>query len=84
MSKDYNRKNILLAKQLRKNSTPQEKHLWYDFLSKYSPKFQRQKAIDNFIADFYCHEAKLVMEIDGLQHTTEECALKDECKFCGY
>jgi very-short-patch-repair endonuclease len=78
VSKDYNRKNILLAKQLRKNSTPQEKHLWYDFLSKYSPKFQRQKAIDNFIADFYCHEAKLVIEIDGLQHTTEEGALKDE------
>jgi very-short-patch-repair endonuclease len=74
----YNGKNITLAKNLRKNSTPQEKHLWYDFLSKYSPKFQRQKAIDNFIADFYCHEAKLVIEIDGLQHTTEECALKDE------
>ena len=35
MSLDYNEKNIALAKNLRKNATPQENHLWYDFLSKY-------------------------------------------------
>ena len=74
----YNGNNIVLAKNLRKNSTPQEKHLWYEFLSKYVPKFQRQKAIDNFIADFYCHEAKLIIEIDGSQHLTEQGATKDE------
>ena len=78
MSLDYNEKNIPLAKDLRKNSTPQEKHLWYDFLSKYPIRFQRQKAIDNFIADFYCHKAKLVIEIDGSQHYTEEGMRKDE------
>ena len=72
MSLDYNKKNITLAKNLRKNATPQEKHLWYDFLSKYEIKFQRQKAIDNFIADFYCHKAKLVIEIDGSQHYEEK------------
>ena len=65
MSLDYNEKNITLAKNLRKNATPQENHLWYDFLAKYKVRFQRQKAIDNFIADFYCHKAKLIIEIDG-------------------
>ena len=78
MSLNYNKKNIVLAKNLRKNETPQEKHLWYDFLSKYEIRFQRQKAIDNFIADFYCHKAKLIIEIDGSQHYTEEGKQKDE------
>ncbi len=78
MSLDYNKKNITLAKSLRKNATPQENHLWYDFLSKHEVRFQRQKAIDNFIADFYCHKAKLIIEIDGSQHYTKEGKLKDE------
>ena len=78
MSLDYNEKNIALAKYLRKNATPQENHLWYDFLSKYNVRFQRQKAIDNFIADFYCHKAKLVVEIDGSQHYTEKGMKSDE------
>ena len=72
MSLLYNGKNIPLAKSLRKNATPEENHLWYDFLSNYKIRFQRQKAIDNFIADFYCHKAKLIIEIDGSQHYTEE------------
>lgn len=71
MSLDYNEKNIVLAKNLRKNATPEEKHLWYDFLSKYEIRFQRQKAIDNYIADFYCHKARLIIELDGSQHYTE-------------
>lgn len=78
MSLDYNKKNITLAKNLRKNATPQEQHLWYDFLSKYKVRFQRQKAIDDFIADFYCHKAKLVVEIDGTQHSTSRGKEKDE------
>ena len=78
MSLDYNDKNIVLAKNLRKGGTPQEKHLWYDFLSKYEIRFQRQKAIDNFIADFYCHKARLVVEIDGAQHFSIEGQQKDE------
>ena len=72
MSLPYDSKNIPLARKLRKHATPQENHLWYDFLSKYEVRFQRQKAIDHFIADFYCHKAKLVIEIDGSQHYTEE------------
>ncbi|MBQ4569450.1 MAG: endonuclease domain-containing protein [Ruminococcus sp.] len=78
MPLQYNGRNIKLAQNLRKNATRQEKHLWYDFLSKYEIRFQRQKAIDNFIADFYCHKAKLVIEIDGSQHYTEDAIGKDE------
>ena len=78
MSLDYKEKNIPLAKKLRKNATPQENHLWYDFLAKYEVRFQRQKAIADFIADFYCHKAKLIIEIDGWQHYTDEGRQKDE------
>lgn len=78
MSLNYNKKNIPLAKKLRKNATTQENHLWYCFLSKYEIRFQRQKAIDDFIADFYCHKAKLIIEIDGSQHHTEQGLKKDE------
>ena len=78
MSLDYNKKNIILAKNLRTNATREEKRLWYDFLSNYKVRFQRQKAIDNFIADFYCHKAKLVIEIDGFQHYTEDGIKNDE------
>ncbi len=80
MSLKYNGKNIFLAKNLRKNSTPQENHLWYDFLSKYPVRFQRQKAIDNYIVDFYCHKAKLVIELDGSQHYCKKDAERDEMR----
>lgn len=80
MSLDYHKKNIILAKNLRKRATPQENHLWYDFLSKHEIRFQRQKAIDHFIADFYCHKAKLIIEIDGSGHFTKEGVQKDELR----
>ena len=72
MSLKYNKNLIPRAKELRKNMTRHEKHLWYDFLCKYPVRFQRQKTIDNFIADFFCHKAKLVIELDGSQHYTED------------
>ena len=68
----YNGGYIPLAKELRKNATKEEKHLWYDYLSKDPVRFQRQKVIDDFITDFYCHKAKLIIEIDGSQHYTED------------
>ena len=77
MSLEYNQKNIPLAKTLRKNATAQERHLWYAFLSKYQPRFQRQKAIGNYIADFYCHKARLIIELDGSQHFSDEGMAKD-------
>ena len=60
------------AKSLRRNMTPEEKHLWYDFLRHHSIKIYRQRIIDGFIVDFCCHSAKLVIEIDGSQHYTPE------------
>ena len=72
MSLPYKSDLIQRAKELRKNATPQENHLWYDFLRSYPVRFQRQKTIDSFIADFYCHAAKLVIEIDGSQHYEQQ------------
>lgn len=72
MSLEYNKKLIPRAKELRKNMTKQEKHLWYDFLNTYPVRFQRQKTINNYIVDFYCHKAELIIELDGLQHYTED------------
>ena len=77
MMLNYNSKNIELAKTLRKNMTPQEKHLWYDYLANYKPNFQRQKSIDNFIVDFYCQKARLIIEIDGAEHFTKDGRRKD-------
>ena len=76
--KAYNKENIPLAKTLRKNMTPWERKLWYDFLRNYPVRFQRQKAIGNYIADFYCAKARLIIELDGGGHHTPEQAEKDE------
>ncbi len=64
----YNKKNRPNATQLRKNMTEQETQLWYKFLKTYPVKVNRQKMLDNFIVDFYCHKARLVIELDGSQH----------------
>ncbi len=42
--------------------------MWYRFLSRYPVRFRRQYIIGNYIADFYCHQARLVIELDGSQH----------------
>ena len=76
--KYYNKENIPLAKELRKNMTPWERKLWYNFLRNYPVRFQRQKAIGNYIADFYCAKAGLIIELDGGGHYTPEQAEKDE------
>ena len=56
------------ARQLRREQTREEARMWYQFLSKYPCRFRRQYVIGNYIADFYCHKAKLVVELDGSQH----------------
>lgn len=68
MSLPYKGDLIPRAKELRKNATKEECHLWYDFLRNYPIRFQRQKTISGFIVDFYCHQARLVIELDGSQH----------------
>ncbi len=73
----HNPKLTSNAKVLRKNMTKEEKHLWYDFLRSYEVRFLRQKVIDNYIADFYCSRARLVIELDGSQHYEEKGIRKD-------
>lgn len=76
--KEYNKTNIPLAKALRKNMTPWERKLWYGFLRNYPVRFQRQKAIGDYIADFYCAKARLIIELDGGGHYTAEQMEKDQ------
>lgn len=80
MSLDYNSKLIKNAINLRNNLTPQERHLWYDYLSKCPIRFQRQKVIDSYIVDFYCAKAKLVIELDGSQHYRDDEKEKDDLR----
>lgn len=72
MSLEYDRRLIGRAKDLRKNATPWENKLWYQFLRTYPVRFQRQKTIGTYIADFYCAKARLVVELDGGGHYTPE------------
>ena len=69
--KTYNKENITLAKSLRKEATKWENELWFKFLRNYPIRFQRQKSIGNYIVDFYCAKARLVIELDGYYHTTK-------------
>ena len=78
--KNYNKSNIKIAKILRQNMTKQERKLWYLFLREYSIRFQRQKSIDNFITDFYCAKAKLIIELDGSGHYDPSQMLKDRIR----
>jgi very-short-patch-repair endonuclease len=66
------------ARALRSNATREERKMW-ELLSRYRPKFTRQLPIGPYIADFACRQAKLVVEIDGGQHSeSERDALRDE------
>ena len=78
--KEYNKSNVNLSRILRKNMTSHERKLWYMFLNKYPIRFQRQKPIGNYIADFYCAKAKLIIELDGSGHYLPNQALKDRIR----
>ncbi len=77
MQSKHNKQLVPLAKQLRKEMTKEERHLWYDFLRTYPVRFSRQKVLGKYIADFYSAEAKLVIELDGSQHCEGSNAEKD-------
>ena len=68
MQSKHNKQLVPFAKQLRKEMTKEERHLWYDFLRTHPVRFSRQKVLGKYIADFYSAEAKLVIELDGSQH----------------
>ena len=76
----HERKNEEYARQLRREMTPWERKLWFRFLKDYPIRFQRQKCIDYYIADFYCFRAKLVIELDGGGHYNPESQKKDEIR----
>ena len=77
MQSKHNKNLVPVARMLRNNMTPEEKELWYKFLRLHPIRFLRQKIIGNYIADFYCAKAKLVIELDGSQHNTPEGVKQD-------
>ena len=81
MAHIYRNKNMLpRARKLRSNMTPQERHLWYDFLSAHPIRWYRQRIINSYIVDFYCSRARLVVEVDGSQHYTESGLINDAAR----
>ena len=80
MERNYKENLIPTAKALRKNMTPEERHLWYDFLKTLPIVFKRQKPIGSYIVDFYCPAAMLVIEIDGSQHYDDKGLAADEVR----
>ena len=56
------------SQELRKQMTKEERHLWYEFLKTYPVQFKRQYSIGPYFVDFYCYQAKLIVELDGSQH----------------
>ena len=77
MSYNYNKNLVTYSQSLRKNMTPEEKQIWYNFLKRLPYTVNRQKVIGNYIVDFYIAEKRTVIEIDGIQHKTEENEKKD-------
>ena len=78
-----NRRNhelISNARNLRREMTKEERHLWYDYLRYHPVKFRRQAVFGKFIADFYCAQAKLVIELDGSQHYEPENRQADQTR----
>ena len=68
MNQTNNPKLKTLSQNLRRRMTPEERHLWYDYLKSLPVTVNRQKVIGSYIADFYIASAKLVIELDGSQH----------------
>ena len=66
-----------ISQALRRNMTKEENLLWHNFLKRYSLQFRRQYVIGSYIVDFYCHKAKIVVELDGSQHYEPEEMKKD-------
>ena len=73
----YDRRLNSRAKHLRHEMTLQERKLWFGFLRDYPIKIYKQRVIEFFIVDFYCAEAKLVIELDGSQHYEDRNIKKD-------
>jgi len=73
----YDQYNVNHARKLRQEMMPWERKLWYMYLRTYPVRFQRQKPVSHYIADFYCAKAKLIVELDGGGHYSCEEIEKD-------
>ncbi len=80
MNKTNNSKLTNLSRQLRTGMTKEERHLWYDFLKKLPVTIHRQKVLGNYIADFYCPQYQIVIELDGSQHYEDDAKEKDRIR----
>ena len=80
MNKTKNEKLTPNSQTLRKNMTKEERHLWYDFLKDLPVTINRQKVIGDYIVDFYCASAKLVIELDGSQHYEQSGKQQDKIR----
>ena len=78
MNKTSNPELTANAQKLRKNMTKEERNLWYNFLKELPITINKQKVIGNYIVDFYCASAKIVIELDGSQHFEEQGKRYDE------
>jgi very-short-patch-repair endonuclease len=76
----YNKILTQFAKELRKNMTPEEKHLWYDFLKLLPMTVKRQYVVGNYILDFFIPEVNLAIELDGSQHYEEKNREEDKVR----
>ena len=77
MERKHNGNLTSFAKELRRNMTKEERHLWYDFLKAYPVRFSRQKILGKYIVDFYSAQARIIIELDGSQHYESENIKKD-------
>jgi very-short-patch-repair endonuclease len=73
----YRRPLTAHARRLRRDQTPAERKLWYEFLAALPCKFTRQKPLGAYVADFYCAQQLLVIELDGDSHFTDDAAARD-------
>ena len=75
----YNQSLKEFARKLRQNMTEAETRLWMRLRKRQlkNCQFYRQRIIGNYIVDFYCPDAQLVVEIDGGQHYSEQGMVKD-------
>jgi len=78
----YNKNLKEYSRELRKNMTDAERLLWPKLRGKQLEglQFNRQKPIGNYIVDFYCLKAKLVIEVDGSQHYSNDGKQKDRIR----
>ncbi len=71
---------LFRSRGLRQNMTKEENKLWYQFLRKYPIQFKHQYIIGSYIVDFYCYQARLIVELDGSQHYEQTEQAKDAAR----